>query len=328
MYSPCNKRYDNMIYKRCGNSGLKLPLISVGLWQNFGSVDPFERSKDIILTSFDKGITHFDLANNYGPLPGSAEDTFGRIISRELRYHRDEIIVSTKAGYTMWPGPYGDWGSKKYLVSSLDQSLKRMNLDYVDIFYHHRPDPNTPIEETVEALEYIVKSGKALYVAISNYNETQSEIIYNQLKLKGIHCLCNQLSYSMLDRNNVKSIKKAGQLKMGTTIFSPLAQGILSGKYINGIPEDSRAAGLSVFLSTKDITGNIVSITKELKAVADKRDQTLSQMSLAWVLTNPDTTSVLVGVSKKEQILENLDTMNNLSFSTDEIELIEDIIKK
>lgn len=320
------KRYENMIYRRCGNSGLKLPLISVGLWQNFGSVDPFEKSKEMILTSFDNGITHFDLANNYGPIPGSAEDTFGKVLKNQLKNYRDELIISTKAGYTMWEGPYGDWGSKKYLVASLDQSLKRMGLDYVDIFYHHRPDPNTPIEETVEALEFIVKSGKALYVAISNYNEIQSEEIYNQLKLKGIHCLCNQVRYSMIDKTMEKAIEKAGELNMGTTIFSPLAQGILSGKYINGIPNDSRAASLSVFLNEKDITGDIVSITKELKTIADNRNQTMSQMALAWVLNNKNVSTVLVGVSKTVQLLDNIGTIKNLDFSDEEILKINKIV--
>lgn len=326
MYKACEKRYENMIYRRCGKSGLKLPLISIGLWQNFGSVDPFEKSRDIILASFDKGITHFDLANNYGPVYGSAEETFGKIMEKDLRPYRDELVISTKAGFDMWPGPYGDFGSKKYLVASIDQSLKRMKIDYADIFYHHRPDPETPIEETVDALEYIVKSGKALYVAISNYNEVQSEAIYTELKSRGVHCLCNQVRYSIMDRGFSSAINKAGEWNIGTTIYSPLFQGILSGKYINGIPSDSRAAGLSRFLSEKDITGDIVEITKKLKSIADNRGQSMSQMALAWVLNNPNATTVLVGVSKMEQLLDNLGTLNNLEFSEKELKEIDSII--
>ncbi len=326
-YIANEKRYEKMEYRRCGNSGLLLPVVSLGLWHNFGSIDSYENSKNMLLGAFDYGINHFDIANNYGPVHGSAEETFGKIINEELKNYRDEIVVTTKAGYGMWPGPYGDWGSKKYLISSCDQSLKRLKLDYVDIFYHHRPDPKTPIEETVDALEQIVRSGKALYVGISNYNLEQTERIVSELKSRGVRCLVHQMKYSMIDRSQESVIDNLDKFGMGGVAFCPLAQGILSGKYIDGIPQDSRAASTNKFLNENNITSDIVEITKKLKAIADERGQTLAQMSLAWVLSHKNMTSAIIGASKLSQIDDNVGVINNLEFSDEEKAMINSILK-
>lgn len=325
-YIADENRYKSMEYRRCGRSGLLLPVISLGLWHNFGSINSYENSKEMLLGSFDLGITHFDLANNYGPVPGSAESTFGKIINEELKPYRDEMVITSKAGYFMWEGPYGEWGSKKNLIASINQSLKRMQLDYVDIFYHHRPDPNTPIEETVEALEQIVRSGKALYVGISNYNVEQTEKITKLLSEKRIHCLVHQMKYSMIVKDNVDVIENLNKWGMGGVAFSPLAQGILSGKYINGIPEDSRVKSTSQFLNENNITNDVTEITKKLIKIAEARNQTLSQMALAWILHHENITSVIIGASKYSQIKENVAAINNLTFSNDELKTIDEII--
>lgn len=328
IYSAAGDRYEKMRYKRCGNSGLKLPRISLGLWHNFGGVDSFEKGREIVLNAFDLGITHFDLANNYGPPPGSAEETMGRILKRDLKVYRDELIISSKAGYGMWPGPYGDWGSRKYLVASLDQSLKRMGLDYVDIFYHHRPDPETPIAETMEALDSIVRQGKALYVGLSNYNSELGKKALKILNKLGTPCLIFQPSYSMFNR----WIEADGLLDIleeegiGTIVFSPLAQGLLSSKYLKGIPQNSRAAKPNSFLSKDQITEEKLSVIQKLNQVAADRGQTLSQMALAWVLRG-GVTSALVGASKVSQIEENVRTLEHLEFSNEELDKIENILK-
>ncbi|HHX62796.1 MAG TPA: L-glyceraldehyde 3-phosphate reductase, partial [Epulopiscium sp.] len=298
VYLANQDRYEKMKYNRCGKSGLLLPAMSLGLWHNFGDKDIFEKSKEMILGSFDLGITHFDLANNYGPSPGSAEETFGKVIQRDLKPYRDEIIVSTKAGYYMWPGPYGEWGSKKSLVASLDQSLKRMQLDYVDIFYHHRPDPNTPLEETVEALVGIVNSGKALYIGISNYKPQEMKRISQLLKERHVHCLINQMKYSMLDRTNEDGIDVADEVGMGSIAFSPLAQGLLTGKYLNEIPKDSRVVSSGVFLTKDAITEKDKKIILKLDQIAKDRGQSLAQMALAWVLRDKKVASVILGASR------------------------------
>ncbi|NLB38481.1 MAG: L-glyceraldehyde 3-phosphate reductase, partial [Clostridiales bacterium] len=284
MYQADAKRYHTMQYRRVGKSGLKLPLVSLGLWHNFGGVTLFENSREMVLGAFDLGITHFDLANNYGPPPGSAEENFGRILKNELKRYRDEMIISTKSGFYMWEGPYGEWGSRKQLLASLDQSLKRMKLDYVDIFYHHRPDPDTPLEETMGALAHAVRSGKALYVGISNYNAEQADKAITILKDLGIHCLIHQPRYNMLDRRPEQGLydvlEKHG---VGAIPYSPLAQGLLSGRYLNGIPEDSRAAGCSVFLKQDAAFDETIQKSRKFAEVAEKRVQTLAQMALAWL---------------------------------------------
>ena len=326
-YKANELRYEKMIYKNSGNSGLKLPLISLGLWHNFGGTDIFENSRNMIRTAFDLGITHFDLANNYGPPAGSAEETFGEILKKDFLSHRDEMIISTKAGYVMWNGPYGDGGSKKYIISSLDQSLKRMGLDYVDIFYHHRPDPNTPLEETMIALDLIVKQGKALYVGISNYNGEQTKKAADILKKLGTPFIINQIRYSMLDRRVEKNLFKVlEETSIGMIAFVPLAQGLLTGKYLNGIPEGSRVSGPSIFLNKKDITEENLNKIKELNNIAINRGQKLSQMALAWVLRNNCVTSVLIGASKSSQIQENVKALDNLSFTKEELKVIDDIL--
>ncbi|MGE0076281.1 MAG: L-glyceraldehyde 3-phosphate reductase [Bacteroidales bacterium] len=321
-------RYNNMFFRRCGKSGLQLPALSLGLWHNFGGVDVFENGRAIVRKAFDAGITHFDLANNYGPPPGSAEETFGEILRKDLRPYRDEIIISTKAGYNMWPGPYGEWGSKKYLVASLDQSLKRMGLDYVDIFYSHRPDPNTPIEETMGALDLMVRQGKALYVGISNYSAEQSAIAIKTLKELGTPCLIHQAKYSMLDRwvesGLLNVLEDNG---VGCIAFSPLAQGLLTNRYLHGIPEDSRAAKEHGFLKTEQITNDLLSKINRLNAIASKRNQTLAQMAIAWLLKKPQLTSVLIGVSKESQLNDCLLALNNLDFSNEELESIEQVLR-
>ena len=320
------ERYETMKYNRCGKSGLLLPALSLGLWHNFGNTSDFTGCREMLLESFDRGITHFDLANNYGPEAGSAEETFGRVMTEELKPYRDEMIISTKAGYYMWPGPYGEWGSKKNLVASLDQSLKRMKLDYVDIFYHHRPDLDTPLEETMDALAGIVKSGKALYVGISNYNAEQTEDAVRMLDTMGIHCLIHQMQMSMIHRENEAVLDVLNRHGVGAIAFSPLAQGILTGKYINGIPADSRAAGASVFLNANHVTGSVEVITKRLMEISDGRGQSLAQMALAWVLQKKGMTSVRSGASRTEQIVENLKTMENMAFTEEELRRIDEIL--
>ena len=327
MYMADSKRYDEMKYNRCGNSGLLLPAVTLGLWHNFGDESNLANIKEMLFGAFDMGITHFDIANNYGPAPGAAESNFGRVMTSDLRPYRDEIVVSTKAGYTMWPGPYGDWGSKKYLVSSLDQSLKRMNLDYVDIFYHHRRDPNTPMEETVEALKSILDQGKALYVGISNYNAEDTRDMIEMMRKSGIRCLIHQMKYNMLERENEPVIDVLAEEGVGAIAFSPLAQGRLTDRYFNGIPEGSRAAGASPFLNANGITPEILEKTKALNEIAKGRNQTLSQMALAWTLKG-HMTSTLIGASSLAQIKENVGVITNLEFTASEIQAIDNIVNK
>ena len=318
-----------MLYRRCGKSGLQLPVVSLGLWHNFGNVDDFQTAKEIIFKSFDLGITHFDLANNYGPPPGSAEINFGKILKKEMSSHRDEMIISSKAGYYMWEGPYGDWGSKKYLISSLDQSLKRLQLDYVDIFYHHRPDPFTPLEETMSALDLIVRQGKALYVGISNYGAEQTREAYSILKKLGTPVLIHQPKYSMFVRWVEEALLSTlDELGVGCISFSPLAQGLLTKKYFSGIPKNSRAAKKHGFLKRDDVTPEVVEKVKLLDKIAQQRGQTISQLALAWVLRHKIMTSVLVGASSVKQIEENVAVIDNLEFSPEEINQIEDILRK
>ncbi|MCR5145529.1 MAG: aldo/keto reductase [Lachnospiraceae bacterium] len=330
MYKANDTRYDTMKYNRCGKSGLLLPAISLGLWHNFGDTADYDNMKKLCFTAFDNGITHFDLANNYGPEPGSAEINFGRILKEEMLPYRDEMIISTKAGYDMWDGPYGNWGSRKYLISSLDQSLKRMGLDYVDIFYHHRMDPETPLEETMGALAQIVNSGKALYAGLSNYDgETlaQATAILDDLHVPFI---INQNRYSMLDRHieNDGLYDKTLELGKGTIIFSPLAQGLLTNRYLNGIPQDSRVRTDGRFLNEKAIDEKLVSELKNLDEIASNRNQSLAQMALAWLLSKEAVTSVLIGASKKEQILDNIHALDNTDFSQDELAAIDAICEK
>lgn len=327
MFRATDTRYDAMTYDRCGRSGLKLPAISLGLWHNFGEVDVFQNSRAIALHAFDLGITHFDLANNYGPPPGSAEETFGRILRSDLAQYRDELVISTKAGYLMWPGPYGEWGSRKYLIASLDQSLRRMGLDYVDIFYHHRPDPDTPMEETMSALDQIVRSGKALYVGISSYTAPQTRQASSLLNSLGTRCLIHQPRYSMFDRwieeSLLSALKEEG---IGCIVFSPLAQGLLTDKYLNGIPADSRAAKPHGFLRPEQITADKVVKVRRLQEVAGARGQKLSQMALAWVLRRSEVTSALIGASRLAHIDDAVSALQNLSFSSEELQTIEQIL--
>lgn len=316
-----------MQYRRCGNSGLKLPAISLGLWHNFGHVDQLSNSRDILHLAFDSGITHFDLANNYGPPPGSAEENFGKILNQDFSSYRDEMIISSKAGYTMWDGPYGDWGSKKYLVSSLHQSLKRMNLDYVDIFYHHRPDPETPLEETMAALDLIVKQGKALYAGISNYPVGEAKKAFALLKEMGTPCLIHQPKYSMYERWIEDGlIDLLGDEGVGCIPFSPLAQGLLTNKYLHGIPEDSRAAKAHGALQQEQISPETIVQLQELNNLAQERGQSLAQMALSWILKDQRITSVLVGASKPAQLEDSLKCLDRLDFSTSELQQIEDIL--
>src|SRR5580765_6991551 len=323
-------RYDKMLYRRCGRSGLKLPAVSLGLWHNFGDIDNQETARDILRLAFDKGITHFDLANNYGPPHGSAEKNFGRIFKEDFASHRDELIISSKAGWGMWPGPYGDYGSKKYLVASLDQSLKRMGLDYVDIFYHHRPDPATPLEETMRTLDLIVRQGKALYAGISSYNAEETEEAVQMLRNMGTPCLIHQPKYSMFERwvedGLLDVLKEEG---VGCICFSPLAQGLLSNKYLKGIPEGSRALshrGNGAIDETAITPEKIAKVVK-LNEVAKKRNQNLAQLALAWVLRHDAVTSVLIGVSKPEQVTDSIACLDNLSFSDAELKEIDQILK-
>lgn len=323
-----DNRYEYMKYNRCGKSGLKLPIISLGLWHNFGHVDKFQNQKELITKAFDLGITHFDLANNYGPPAGSAEENFGRILKSDMMPYRDEIIISTKAGYKMWEGPYGDFGSKKYLIASIDQSLKRMGLNYVDIFYHHRPDNDTPLEETMGALSQIVKQGKALYIGLSNYKAEQTKEASKILKQMGTPCIIHQPRYNMFDRwieNGLQNI--LDEEGIGSIVFSPLAQGLLSDRYLKGIPKDSRAASKSIFLKSTDITEEKFEKIKKLNEIAQQRGQSLAQLALTWVLRNGRVTSALIGVSKAEQLEDNVKIINKLDFTQDELNRIEETLK-
>ncbi len=326
-YIATESRYDQMCYNRCGRSGIRLPAISLGLWHNFGGVDTLENSRAMIRFAFDAGITHFDLANNYGPPPGSAEETFGKLLKEDLAAHRDELIISTKAGYLMWPGPYGEWGSKKYLIASLDQSLKRMGLEYVDIFYSHRPDPDTPFEETMEALDQAVRQGKALYAGISNYTAPQAKEAVGILKRMGRRCLIHQPKYSMfvrwIEEGLLEVLEEEG---IGCIAFSPLAQGLLTEKYLKGIPADSRAAKETGFLQQTEVTREKIEKVKALQAIAQQRGQTITQMALAWVLRDPRVTSALIGASSVKQLQENLATLENLEFDPKELKKIDAIL--
>ena len=326
-YIPSDTRYKNFEYVRCGKSGLKLPPISLGLWHNFGGVDVFENCRKMIFRAFDLGITHFDLANNYGPPYGSAEETFGHILKKDLKNYRDELVISTKAGWDMWPGPYGNFGSKKYLVASLDQSLKRMGLEYVDIFYHHRPDPETPLEETMNALYHIVRSGKALYVGISQYKPEDTKKAAGILKNMGLHLLIHQPRYSMFERwvedGLLDVLEEEG---IGSIVFSPLAQGLLTDRYLKGIPEDSRAGKKGTFLKRKSITEELIQKIKKLNNLAKKRGQSLAQMAIAWVLRKSAVTSALIGASKVSQIEDAVSALNNLKFSQEELKSIDKIL--
>ncbi|MCM3574235.1 MULTISPECIES: L-glyceraldehyde 3-phosphate reductase [Mesobacillus] len=327
-YQPDSNRYETMTYNRCGKSGLKLPAISLGLWHNFGGQDPFENGRSLIRRAFDLGITHFDLANNYGPPPGSAEENFGSILRKDFSGYRDEMVISTKAGYGMWQGPYGDWGSRKYLVSSLDQSLKRMGLNYVDIFYHHRPDPETPLEETMMALDHVVRQGKALYVGLSNYGVEETKQAIGILKELGTPLLIHQPAYSMFNRWVENGLTDLLQEEgVGSIAFVPLAQGLLTNRYINGIPTDSRALKPNSFLNEGDVSEEVLTKVRQLNEIAQERGQSLAQMALAWVLREQKITSALIGASKVSQIEENVAALNNLNFSESELNMIDEILK-
>lgn len=328
-YTPSPDRYTNMKYNRCGKSGIRLPAISLGLWHNFGSVDDFENGRAIIRRAFDRGITHFDLANNYGPAPGTAEENFGKILKQDFTGNlRDELIISTKAGYHMWPGPYGEWGSRKYLVASLDQSLKRMGLDYVDIFYSHRPDPDTPLEETMMALDTVVRQGKALYVGISNYRAKEAKKAIKILQELGTPCLIHQPKYSMFERwvEEEELLDVLEEHGVGCIPFSPLAQGLLTDKYLKGIPENSRAAKEHGFLKTTDITPEKLDKIRKLNAIAQERGQSLAQLALAWLLKDKRITTVLIGASSAAQLDNNIDALHNLAFKKEELREIEAIL--
>lgn len=329
MYQAQEKRYETMQYRSVGKSGLKLPLISLGLWHNFGDVDPLDNQRKLVFKAFDEGITHFDLANNYGPPAGSAESNFGRMLKEDLSAYRDEMIISSKAGYYMWPGPYGEWGSKKNLIASCDQSLKRLGLDYVDIFYHHRPDPNTPLEETAHALDLLVKQGKALYVGISNYSAEQTAAMMKILKEQKTPFIIHQQKYNMLNREPEEGLLQVLEEEgIGAITFSPLAQGLLTNRYLNGIPEDSRAASInSPFLSEDRVTETLATV-KELNAIAEARGQTLAEMSLAWNIRQEVVSSVLIGASKVSQLEDNLKALDNLTFSEEELAKIDALTLK
>ncbi|MBR0463516.1 MAG: aldo/keto reductase [Clostridia bacterium] len=326
-YTPAQTRYDSMLYRRCGRSGILLPAISLGLWHNFGDITPFGVQQSILRTAFDNGITHFDLANNYGPPYGEAERNFGIHMLRDWKPHRDELIISTKAGYDMWKGPYGDHGSRKYLIASLDQSLKRMNLDYVDIFYHHRPDPDTPIEETMGALDHIVRSGKALYVGISNYNPDQAREAIRTLRQLGTPCLIQQNSYSMMNRRVEQGLTDTlREEKVGLICFAPLQGGILTDRYLNGIPADSRAGHDPRFLKPDAITEDKLVKIRALNELAAARGQKLSQMALEWVLRDEVVTSALIGASRPQQVLDNVQAVRGPAFTSDELAEIDRIL--
>jgi len=325
-YLAAPTRYEEMRFNRCGRSGLHLPAVSLGLWHNFGGVDVFENARAMCRTAFDLGITHFDLANNYGPPPGSAEENFGRILDHDLRAHRDELVISSKAGYRMWPGPYGEWGSRKYLLSSLDQSLRRMKLDYVDIFYHHRPDKDTPLEESMGALAHAVSSGKAVYAGISNYSAEQAARAAQMLRDLGAPCIIHQPSYSIFNRWIEKDLLATLESEgVGCIAFSPLAQGLLTDKYLGGIPADSRAAKSTGFLRPQHITEEKLGKVRRLNAIAEERGQTLVQMALSWVLRHRAMTSVLIGASRPQQIVECVASLQNLDFSPEELARIDEI---
>ncbi len=327
IYEANHTRYNLMKYNHCGRSGLQLPAISLGLWHNFGGVDTYENARSMVRRAFDLGITHFDLANNYGPPPGSAEEMFGKMLKTDFAPYRDELVISSKAGYTMWPGPYGDWGSRKYLISSLDQSLKRMGLEYVDIFYHHRPDPNTPLEETMGALDAIVRQGKALYVGISRYSAEQTEEAIRILNKLGTPLLIHQPRYSMFDRSIESGLLDVLEDNgVGSIAFTPLAQGMLTTKYLNGIPADSRAAKSTGHLQTNQVTESVVCRVQQLNELAAERGQSLAQMALAWVLREGKVTSALIGASRVNQIEENVAALKNQSFSPDELWRIDSIL--
>ena len=327
-YTASESRYDQMEYRRCGNSGLKLPALSLGLWHNFGNITPFTTQQQILRTAFDQGITHFDLANNYGPPYGEAERNFGRHMDVDWRPYRDELIISTKAGYDMWPGPYGDFGSRKYLMASIDQSLKRMHLDYVDIFYHHRPDPETPLEETMSALDQIVRSGKALYVGISNYRPEQAQKAFSILKELGTPCLIEQPNYSMLSRwieDGLTDVLRENGV--GCICFAPLQQGLLTGKYVNGIPTDSRMAHDPRYLTKNALSEELNKKLTALNEIAVKRGQKLHQMALQWVLRDPVVTSALIGASRPEQVVENVQCIHGPAFTQEELDAIDEITR-
>ncbi len=326
-YQADSSRYDQIQYRRTGRSGLKLPAVSLGLWHNFGGVDTLENARAMLRRAFDLGITHFDLANNYGPPPGSAEENFGTIFAQDFKPYRDELIISSKAGWGMWPGPYGDFGSRKYLVASLDQSLKRMGLNYVDIFYHHRPDPETPLEETMSALDFIVRSGRALYVGISSYGPEDTKKAAAILKSLGTPCLIHQPSYSMMNRWIEDSLLDVlDEQGIGCIVFSPLAQGKLTSRYLTGIPSDSRAAKPAIFLKESDITEEYIWQAQQLNAIAQERGQTLAQMAIAWVLRHPGMTSALIGASKVSQIDDCVGALDHLDFQTEELQAIDQIL--
>ena len=330
MYIPAENRYETMRYRRCGRSGLLLPAISLGLWHNFGDITPFGVQQSILRTAFDLGVTHFDLANNYGPPYGEAERNFGLHMDRDWRPHRDELVISTKAGYDMWPGPYGDHGSRKYLMASLDQSLKRMHLDYVDIFYHHRPDPDTPIEETMGALADIVRSGKALYAGISNYYELeQAETAIRTLRAMGVPMLIHQPNYSMLNRRIEGGLTDVLRREgVGCIAFAPLAGGMLAGRYLDGLPADSRAVHDPRYLKAKDITPEKLAVVRAVNDIARSRGQTMAQLALAWVLRDEVVTSALIGASKPEQVAENVQAASRMDFTADELEAIDAALAK
>lgn len=327
-FKAAEDRYEKMKFRRCGKSGIDLPMISLGLWHNFGDVDDFENGRSILRTAFDNGVTHFDLANNYGPPYGTAEKNFGKIFAQDFKQYRDELIISSKAGWDMWPGPYGNFGSRKYLIASLDQSLQRMGLDYVDIFYHHRPDPDTPLEETMGALDQIVRSGKALYVGVSQYDDALTRKAAKLLKDMGTPFLIHQPRYNMMDRwvedGLLDALEETG---LGSIVFSPLEQGILTGKYLNGIPEDSRAKKDGSYLNENQITEEVVAKAQKLNAIAQERGQSLAQMAIAWLLKDKRVTSVLVGVSKVSQLKDNIAALDKLEFSSSELQEIETILK-
>lgn len=327
MFQADETRYSQMTYRRTGRSGLKLPAVSLGLWHNFGGVDTLENSRAMLRTAFDLGITHFDLANNYGPPAGSAEETFGKLFAQDFKPYRDELIISSKAGYYMWPGPYGEWGSRKYMVSSCDQSLKRMGLDYVDIFYSHRPDPDTPLEETMGALDYIVRSGRALYAGISSYNPEMTRRAAEILRQLGTPCLIHQPSYNMFNRwiedGLLEALEETG---MGCIVFSPLAQGMLTERYLQHIPEDSRAGKQGTFLKPEQVTDTKLNKVRALNDMAQARGQSMAQLAIAWVLRHKVVTSALIGASKPQQILEVVGSLSNLDFSSEELQKIDSIL--
>ena len=327
MFVPSEERYQRMTYRRCGSSGVKLPLLSLGLWHNFGNITPFETQQALLRTAFDQGIVHFDLANNYGPPYGEAERNFGRLMDIDWRPHRDELFLSTKAGYDMWAGPYGNFGSRKYLISSLDQSLRRMRVDYVDVFYHHRPDPETPIEETMGALDQIVRSGKALYVGISNYGPEQARAAIRELKRLGTPCLLHQPNYSMLNRwieGGLTDVLREEQV--GCIVFAPLCNGLLTGKYLNGIPADSRMARDSRYLRPESLTDEKLEKIRALQGIAQERGQKLHHLALQWVLRDPVVTSALIGASRPEQIIDNVQIMSAPPLTEEELKRIDEIL--